>query len=121
MDAQARSVQVPTGVLAFREGINGFRLTDRHHERLAGFCAIPDRVSLTDFTTHRAARLLGAADALLTSWGAPVVDEDVLDEAPHLKAIVHLAGSVRNLVTPACFERGLRLSSAAEVNETRCP
>ncbi|MFF0482811.1 hydroxyacid dehydrogenase [Streptomyces sp. NPDC004435] len=56
------------------------------------------------------------AEILITSWGCPVLDEDVLARAPALKAIVHAAGSVKHHVTQACWDRGLAVSSAAAAN-----
>ncbi|MFD8210258.1 hydroxyacid dehydrogenase [Streptomyces sp. NPDC059695] len=59
---------------------------------------------------------LPEAELLITSWGCPVIDEDVLARAPALKAVVHAAGSVKHHVTQACWERGLAVSSAAAAN-----
>ncbi|WP_323449719.1 hydroxyacid dehydrogenase [Streptomyces yaizuensis] len=59
---------------------------------------------------------LATADALLTCWGAPVLDACALAAAPRLRAVVHAAGSVRHHVTAACWERGLTVSSAASAN-----
>ena len=43
----------------------------------------------------------------------PPLDEALLARAPALRAVVHAAGTVKNHVTQACFERGLAISSAA--------
>jgi phosphoglycerate dehydrogenase-like enzyme len=59
---------------------------------------------------------LAGADILLTCWGAPRIDERVLALAPDLRAVVHAAGSIRWLVTDACWDAGLQISSAAWVN-----
>ena len=40
----------------------------------------------------------------------------MLDRAPDLRAIVHAAGSIRGHVDAACWERGIRVSSAAAAN-----
>ncbi|MFI6507132.1 hydroxyacid dehydrogenase [Streptosporangium sp. NPDC050855] len=55
-------------------------------------------------------------EILITGWGCPPIGEDVLERAPRLRAIVHAAGSVKGHVTPAVFERGVAVSSAAEAN-----
>ncbi|WP_343048824.1 hydroxyacid dehydrogenase [Microbacterium immunditiarum] len=62
------------------------------------------------------AKHLEAADILLTGWGAPRLDEEFLLRAPRLAAVVHAAGSVKAMVTRAVWERGIRVSTAAEVN-----
>lgn len=56
------------------------------------------------------------ADYLITSWGCPPIDQQVLDRMPRLRAILHAAGTVRGFVTDACWERGLLVSSAAHAN-----
>jgi phosphoglycerate dehydrogenase-like enzyme len=53
---------------------------------------------------------------LLTCWGAPRVDAAVLDAAPNLRAIVHAAGSVKGMLDPVVWGRGLVVSSGADAN-----
>lgn len=53
---------------------------------------------------------------VFTSWGAPVLTEEVLDCLPNLEAVFHAAGSVRELVTPELWRRGVRVVSAVQVN-----
>ncbi|MGW2115165.1 hydroxyacid dehydrogenase [Streptomyces zhihengii] len=55
-------------------------------------------------------------DVLITSWGAPVLTAETLDELPSLRAVLHAAGSVRKLVTDAVWERGILVMSAADAN-----
>ncbi|QLE76183.1 hydroxyacid dehydrogenase [Streptomyces rectiverticillatus] len=59
---------------------------------------------------------LGDVDILVTGWGCPPLTKAVLDGAPRLRAVVHAAGSVKQLVTEAVWERRLVVSSAAEAN-----
>ncbi len=59
---------------------------------------------------------LGDVELLLTGWGCPPVDETVLAAAPRLRAIVHAAGSAKAHVTPACWARGIVVSTAAAAN-----
>ena len=63
----------------------------------------------------QAPELLAAADVLLTGWGTPALREDWLAAAPDLRLICHCAGSVRGIVPPAVFERGIALCHAAPV------
>jgi phosphoglycerate dehydrogenase-like enzyme len=85
-------------------------------ERLRVLCDVPDPEPLERLDDARAAQLLGRCSILLTGWGCPSLDEAVLERTPGLRAVVHAAGTVKNLVTPACFERGVRVSSAAAAN-----
>jgi phosphoglycerate dehydrogenase-like enzyme len=55
-------------------------------------------------------------EILITGWGAPTLDARTLANWPRLRAVVHAAGSVKRLVTPAVWERGIRVSSAAGAN-----
>ncbi|WP_406631576.1 hydroxyacid dehydrogenase [Amycolatopsis sp. WGS_07] len=72
----------------------------------------PDDV-IEDFA---AASDLGAVEVLITGWGCPPIDQSVLDRAPRLRAVIHTGGSVKDHVTPACWERGIEVTSAAEAN-----
>jgi phosphoglycerate dehydrogenase-like enzyme len=59
---------------------------------------------------------LAQAEILFTGWGCPRLDAAALDRLPKLRAAMHAAGSVKGHMTPACWERGLAVSSAAEAN-----
>lgn len=59
---------------------------------------------------------LGDVDILVTGWGCPPLTKAVLETAPRLRAVIHAAGSVKQLVTEAVWERRIVVSSAAEAN-----
>ncbi|MFE6970371.1 hydroxyacid dehydrogenase [Isoptericola sp. NPDC057653] len=105
--------------------------------RLRAAFAMRDAALLPDlFDDAALARLRGVADVapgvltaadvaggalrdvevLLTGWGAPRLDADLLRGAPRLRAVVHAAGSVKPIVTPATWEHGVRVTSAAAAN-----
>ncbi len=54
------------------------------------------------------------ADALITGWGTPAIREAMLDAAPRLRVLVHAAGSIKHMVTPAIWERDIRIGTARE-------
>lgn len=56
------------------------------------------------------------AKFLFTSWGAPKLDEQILDLLPNLEVVFHAAGSVRELVTPELWRRNIRVVSAVQAN-----
>ncbi|MBF8170259.1 hydroxyacid dehydrogenase [Streptomyces olivaceus] len=88
-------------------------------ESLAAFrrvCDLAPLPVLDDLSGPRAASVLGDVELLITGWGCPPLDADVLRAAPRLRAVVHTAGSVRGHVTDACWERGVEVSSAAAAN-----
>ncbi|MDT0466236.1 hydroxyacid dehydrogenase [Streptomyces gibsoniae] len=85
-------------------------------DALAAICDLAPPPVLDDLTTPRARAVLADVDLLVTGWGCPPLDRDVLGAAPRLRAIVHTAGSVRGHITEACWERGIEVSSAASAN-----
>ncbi len=62
---------------------------------------------------HQAPELLRQAEACITSWGSPRLDEKLLSAAPFLKLVVHAAGTVKPYVSEALWQRGIQVSSAA--------
>lgn len=57
-----------------------------------------------------------AIRVLLTGWGVPTLDAPMLDAMPNLELVAHGAGSVKPLVSDAFWERGVRLTHAADAN-----
>jgi phosphoglycerate dehydrogenase-like enzyme len=83
---------------------------------LGAVCTLTSLSVLDDFTTARARAVLADAELLVTGWGCPPIDEEVLAAAPALRAVVHTAGTVRGHITDACWDRGIEVSSAAAAN-----
>ncbi len=106
----------PQLTLAMVPLLNEQLLTDAHWQRLEALCRIPDREPLMAFAEDRATALLADVEILLTGWGSPMIDAEVLARAPKLRAIVHAAGTVKQHLTDACWERGLLITSAAAAN-----
>jgi len=52
------------------------------------------------------------AEVLITGWGTPALTEDLLDRAKKLRLVLHSAGSVKHLLTPTFFQRGLTIGNA---------
>jgi phosphoglycerate dehydrogenase-like enzyme len=59
--------------------------------------------------------LLPGVDAVLTSWGAPTFDQRLLERADRLKIVGHAAGTIKRLVIPEAFDRGIAVTHAAIV------
>ncbi|OCC07593.1 hydroxyacid dehydrogenase [Streptomyces sp. PTY087I2] len=108
----------PTALLAMGPGIADRLFTPVRRARLTALVDTdPALVAhrLTD-PTPEVARALAGAELLITCWGAPPLTADVLAAAPRLRAVVHAAGSVKHHITPACWERGIQVTSAAGAN-----
>ncbi|MFC7911672.1 hydroxyacid dehydrogenase [Streptomyces nigra] len=69
-----------------------------------------------DFTDPRVKDALARAEILVTGWGGPLLDAAALDAVPRLRAVLHAAGSVKGIVTPEVWRRGIAVSSAAAAN-----
>ena len=60
-------------------------------------------------------RLLDGADACITSWEVAPLDAEIMAEADNLKAVVHMGGSVKRLVSDALFDKGVKVFGASPV------
>ncbi|MGI5819211.1 MAG: hydroxyacid dehydrogenase [Armatimonadota bacterium] len=58
------------------------------------------------------AEMVADADAIMTTWGSPPVDETILAKNDKLQIIAHVGGSVAACVPDSVFERGIRVSTA---------
>jgi len=85
-------------------------------ERFASLAAVPDRMLLDDLSDPRLDAELAEVEVLITSWGAPEFDDALLARLPRLRAVFHAAGSVRAQVTEEFWQRGIRITTAAEAN-----
>ncbi|MFF4761033.1 hydroxyacid dehydrogenase [Streptomyces sp. NPDC001292] len=101
---------------AMHRGLRERLLDDELLGRLRAVADIEPGPALHEFSSPQAVACLGRADILVTGWGCPPLTADVLALAPLLRAVVHAAGSVKHHITPACWERGLSVSSAASAN-----
>lgn len=59
---------------------------------------------------------LAHAEAIFSGWGLPVMDEAFLAAAPNLRIVFYGAGSIRRMVTPAFWQRGIQITSAYAAN-----
>ena len=84
--------------------------------RLHSLCRIRESEPLRTLSDGKGRALLSDAEILVTGWGCQRIDAAVLDEARHLRLIAHAAGSVKQLVTPEVFERGILVTNAADAN-----
>jgi phosphoglycerate dehydrogenase-like enzyme len=57
--------------------------------------------------------LLPGAAAIITSWDVARLDRELINCAPSLRALAHMGGSVRRVVSDAVWEAGIRVTSAA--------
>jgi phosphoglycerate dehydrogenase-like enzyme len=64
-----------------------------------------DRAHLLEFVS--------GADAIITSWGSPALDEEILAACPNLSLVLHAAGSVKPILTDALLAKRPRMTASA--------
>ncbi|GGZ88843.1 2-hydroxyacid dehydrogenase [Streptomyces subrutilus] len=106
----------PRTLLAMAPELRPRLLDEATRARLLRVADVDPELVADDFHSPRVTAALARAEVLLTCWGAPPLDARALAAAPRLRAVVHAAGSVKQLVTAACWERGITVSSAALAN-----
>lgn len=66
-------------------------------------------VEIPDFDMNAAPEqwqdFLAGADAIVTTWNSPRIDQSILDRTPDLKIVGHAAGSVAAYVSPELFAK----------------
>ncbi len=56
------------------------------------------------------------AELILSGWGVPPLDDAFFRKYPRTRAVFHAAGSIRNFMTDLAWERGVRVTTAAQIN-----
>jgi phosphoglycerate dehydrogenase-like enzyme len=82
------------------------------HARLAALCEVVNAAPLASFDGVDLADI----EVLLTSWGCPRLDAELLARVPALRMVAYAAGTVKPIVSDALWERGIKVSSAAAAN-----
>jgi phosphoglycerate dehydrogenase-like enzyme len=85
-------------------------------DRLTHLTSPAEPLWVDELTSPAVRDQLATTEVLLTSWGAPMLTDEVLAAAPALRAVFHCAGSVRPIVSDGVWARGIRVTSAAEAN-----
>lgn len=64
--------------------------------------------------SERAKELIKDAHIVITSWGCPQIDKEILDTAPNVELVAHAAGSVKGIVSDELWDRGIRVTGSAK-------
>ncbi|QKW11083.1 hydroxyacid dehydrogenase [Streptomyces sp. NA04227] len=88
----------------------------RELARLHAAASLGEPYAASQLDSEAVRARLSEVEVLITSWGCPALDEQVLRAAPRLRAVLHAAGSVRGHVRDAVFDRGLLVTTAADSN-----
>lgn len=84
--------------------------------RLDQCCEVLQAAPLDEFTSAAARKVLGEADILVTGWGCPTISAEIVRAAPRLQLIAHAAGTVKYTLDQAVYDRGIRVTHAADAN-----
>ncbi|MFF2847571.1 hydroxyacid dehydrogenase [Streptomyces sp. NPDC058001] len=84
--------------------------------RLRAAASVAEPLATEELTSPDIRTRLSKVEVLITSWGCPPLDDDVLNAAPRLRAVFHAAGSVRGHIDERVLDRGIVVTSAADVN-----
>jgi phosphoglycerate dehydrogenase-like enzyme len=85
-----------------------------HLERLSRVTRLVSTEPFRDFEALE--EHLARIEILVTSWGCPPIDADVVDRLPRLQLIAHLAGSVKGFLDDVVWRRGIRVTNAVAAN-----
>jgi phosphoglycerate dehydrogenase-like enzyme len=104
----------PLAALARIPGVAEQLLGDAARQELEQVVALVDAspVDLTSLPDE----VLGHVEIVLGSWGCSFLDDALLARMPKLRLLAYAAGTVKYTVTPATWERGVAVSSAAAAN-----
>lgn len=100
--------------IAFLQGsdLREKMFTDRHLEQLRQW----GEVTLNEWKgfqgEEQLAKAIEGADVAITSWDVSALNNRVLNQAPNLKVVLHAAGTIKPIVTPDMWDRGIRITNA---------
>ncbi len=60
--------------------------------------------------------LLKEAEAIVSSWGGAILDDELLAAMPKLEVYFYGAGTIKELMTSAAWDRGIRITNAVAAN-----
>jgi phosphoglycerate dehydrogenase-like enzyme len=106
----------PRVVLAMSRATRAELMTPALAGRLRAAARVDLDTLIEDFGQPGAQAVLSDADILLTGWGAPQVDAAALGLMPHLRAIIHAAGTVKQHISAEVYARGIQVTAAVEAN-----
>ena len=85
----------------------------KHRQALRELGAVTFQPGEDRLTSSQLAGQIGAYDIVITGWGTPVFNDEVLAAAKRLKLIAHSAGTIKQMLPPAVFAAGRRVTHSA--------
>lgn len=104
----------PTTALLMHPVVRDELFRGDHLSRLSRVCRL---VSQEPFRNEEElAEHLPNIEVLLTSWGCPRIDQQLVDQTPRLRLVAHLAGSVKGFIDDSVWRRGIKVVNAVAAN-----
>ncbi|WP_066191495.1 MULTISPECIES: hydroxyacid dehydrogenase [Gracilibacillus] len=60
--------------------------------------------------------VLQDVEIIITGWGAPAIDQTLLDAAPNLQLVLYGAGSIKAIAKQEAWDHGIRFTTAVSAN-----
>lgn len=103
----------PSIFVAFHPSLYALLFPDQVDQALRQLGRVVFQEEERNLSSSELATRLPGFDAVLTSWGTPKFTAEVLAAADNLKIIAHSAGSIKGMLPPPVFERGIVITHAA--------
>ena len=87
----------------------------KERDELRAIARFPDRCFSPD-EISACPDLLAEVDFIYSGWGAPRLNDAFLCASPRLKSVFYGAGSIKNIVTEAFWDRNIPITSAYAAN-----
>lgn len=71
-------------------------------------------ITRENWRDHR--EVLQDAEVVVSSWGGPILDDELLAAMPNLTMYFYGAGTIHGLMTDAAWSRGIRITNAVAAN-----
>ena len=104
----------PLAALAMLPGVEAQLLTPDAREQLESMVELVDAAAVD--LTELPPETLASIEIIVGGWGCNLLDDALLARMPKLQLLAYAAGSVKHTVTPATWEHGVVVSSAAAAN-----
>ena len=104
----------PLAALAMLPGVDAQLLTPEAREQLESMVDLVDAAAV-DLSALPPETLAGIV-IVVGGWGCNLLDDILLARMPKLQLLAYAAGSVKHTVTPATWQHGVCVSSAATAN-----
>ncbi|GAA5202829.1 hydroxyacid dehydrogenase [Microbacterium jejuense] len=106
----------PTALLAMSRTTFDDLFDAPRRDRLHALAAIAAPARVEELSSPPAITRLHDVEVLITGWGTPALNADVLAAAPRLRAVLHAGGSVKGHISQEFWDAGVLVTSAAEAN-----